>query len=228
MAPLSHHTSRAVSDAREAFTLVELLAVLGIIAVLAGILFSVLGNSRASADQTKCASNLRQMQLASISYAAEKGYFAPVQILEISDSGKETRGYWNENELFLDYLGHDAIPECPVYQATKEADPSGAGNHSYGMNFTNLKKGWGDEGPRTALVVQVINPTEIIAFADALDLQIASWGAQKYEEGSEKYAQHAIAYRHNGQANVVHFDGSVALLTREEVVGNNDIWKIEQ
>jgi prepilin-type N-terminal cleavage/methylation domain-containing protein len=60
------------------FTLVELLVVIGIIAVMISILLPTLGRVRESALRTKCTSNLRQLHNALQLYAnANRGYLPP-------------------------------------------------------------------------------------------------------------------------------------------------------
>lgn len=64
---------------RQGFTLVELLVVVGVIAILIALLLPALNKARESAKQIKCASNLRQLYLASSMYAAEFQGFIPTR-----------------------------------------------------------------------------------------------------------------------------------------------------
>jgi prepilin-type N-terminal cleavage/methylation domain-containing protein len=68
---------RTISGRCGAFTLVELLVVVAIIAVLLGLLLPVLGRTRASADRAVCYSNVRQLSAGILSYAQQNRGWLP-------------------------------------------------------------------------------------------------------------------------------------------------------
>jgi prepilin-type N-terminal cleavage/methylation domain-containing protein/prepilin-type processing-associated H-X9-DG protein len=64
---------QAADNCGHAFTLVELLVVMAIIALLAALLLPVLAGAKGSAKQTSCLGNLRQLEAAFQMYAADNG-----------------------------------------------------------------------------------------------------------------------------------------------------------
>ncbi len=79
---------------RHAFTLVELLVVIGVIAILISLLMPALSRASAQAKQIKCASQLRQIGVAEQIYAASNGGF-------LIPTNRSTQMF-NGNEVFPD------------------------------------------------------------------------------------------------------------------------------
>ena len=113
------------------FTLVELLVVIGLIAALISILLPALSRAYASAQLTRCASNLKQVCTALLTYATDnKGQFPP------NFSLPSPGAYWYHEDRLGRYLGAaGALPSYgfigPVVRCPD--DPEGA--RSYAMNI---------------------------------------------------------------------------------------------
>ena len=80
---------------RGAFTLVELLVVIGIIALLVSILLPALNKAREDAKRVRCLSNQRQLVMAWQMYASDnKGHFAGSNTPTFSAAGPDGKGWW--------------------------------------------------------------------------------------------------------------------------------------
>src|SRR5262245_56567575 len=98
MRSCSHPLVNRAHRSFRAFTLVELLVVIGIIAVLVGILLPALNKARRAAATVQCSSNMRQIASAMLMYInANKGKFPPAQAPVIA--GIYDVGWWWPNEL---------------------------------------------------------------------------------------------------------------------------------
>lgn len=116
--------SQHPKTARAGFTLVEILAVLASIALLAAILFPVFGRARQSGRQTRCSTNLQQIYLATRQYYQDQqGY--PTSLAPMLPAG--TTIVFSTGGEPLRFTGDDENPS---------ADSTG-GNDSSASGVTN-------------------------------------------------------------------------------------------
>jgi prepilin-type N-terminal cleavage/methylation domain-containing protein/prepilin-type processing-associated H-X9-DG protein len=144
--PDGHRTPRG---RREAFTLVELLVVIAVIAILAALLLPALSRAKVSADGAVCKNNLRQIGLALRLYLDDFSGYPPVLAMDGS--------WWNRLQPYTrsqlpDYnlatgapVPRSGIYACPGFNRVPGAyvggpgtPPGSAPSIAYGYNRTGV------------------------------------------------------------------------------------------
>lgn len=139
--------NRAPGRRAAGFSIVELLVVIGIIALLMSMLFPVLRSARQTAERAKCASNLRQLGLAFQMYTNDNRQWLPDWSgwhVYPHDTSPEDSGGLGWVEKMTPYLSPTSeVYHCPSFPAKFynyfiEAEWDGLnGRHS--MKFSDVK-----------------------------------------------------------------------------------------
>ena len=196
------------------FSLVELLVVIGIIAVLMALLLPTLSQARRQANTVKCASNLRQLAIGWTAYAqAHNGFSCPSRLPPLPGgrsydlgAGPQHRPRWYDvlgalNKVYpvqrpsptsddSEQIENDAFlcPEVPEW--------TNARNYPYGYNFQFLgnmrEKSPGPPVKWVNFPVKVVNikASETVMAADSLGCAA----------GKPKLAR--VGYQRDGQHNL--------------------------
>jgi prepilin-type N-terminal cleavage/methylation domain-containing protein len=203
---------------KHAFTIVELLVVIAVIAILAAILLPVLSEAKARAQRTVCLNNLRQINLGIHVYADDHG-----DVLSLVSSNMSPSVFTDYKNWMKSYVGlhgasspQDAIFACPADTFCLPDNIGGppqachllaAFNYSsYVFNAGNIRKDYpftnGFPGIAGRKLTSVKNPAKTILVTEQPTLCPYSWHQPKRLAGKE--------YQFNDARNMVSFvDGHV-------------------
>jgi prepilin-type N-terminal cleavage/methylation domain-containing protein/prepilin-type processing-associated H-X9-DG protein len=125
-----HLLDSSLSGRRNAFTLVELLVVIAVIAILAGLLLPALNKAKVQANSAACMNNLKQLQSCWHMYAMDNADFLPPNnyVYDINSQQAVAKGAsWCpgntrtdtntvniENGMLYEYNRSTAIYHCPA------------------------------------------------------------------------------------------------------------------
>ena len=139
---------------KKAFTLVELLIVIAIIAILAGVLFVSMGSGTEKARTAKCMSNLRNLATGCTTYAMREGHYplsASIEYVTMQKNNNKYEAYYGEKKGWISwqsrgaYTSHGAskaasIEVANLYETDRETQMFSITNGTmYGCIGENLE-----------------------------------------------------------------------------------------
>ena len=217
------------------FTLIELLIVIAIIAILAGMLLPALNAAREKARAIKCAGNLKQYGMAIAMYAHTYQDYLLIQNPVNHKTG--TIGYiyqWGgyiQTELMpkmreTDWKAGRSINSCPSRNKNYGAALTGYEQEAISYAHNTLALGSQAQGANpdaTHKMSRLKQPAFYVGFCDSEVWCIGSSGvlAKGRWNGSKEYDY--VSFRHGNRSNAVFIDGHAAPLSamRELRAGEN-------
>lgn len=210
--------------AAKAFTLVELLIVIAILAVLASLLMTQIVSLRQNSKNTECVMRLRNIGTGLLQYAADHdGYLVPGAIPEYP-----YRSWFNVLDPYMG--GRDtnfaagprpAWTQCPSRKFPIQTEFT----VGYGWNFSQFGFGFWEEewaSGYNSRLGSVAQPSKTIIVGDSTDLTDNELRYRLIYPGNDPTV---VAHRHSGRGNYVFLDGHVGAYSPEELEKNQDLFK---
>jgi len=224
-----------VGQLRKGFTLVELLVVMAILAILAGLMFPSLADARRASLRSACASSLRQLAMANHTYATAYGTFVPAASDIWSSNlhrwhgarSKTKQAFETASGPLSEYLDERGlIKRCPSFRSDEAGFEAGCGGYGYnaaGVGSQAYLRGTYQGAVLGMAPEMITQPASTVMFADAAFAETKK-GVTRLIEYSfvEPYllladnrpvevypAVPSMHFRHDGRANIVWVDGHV-------------------
>jgi prepilin-type N-terminal cleavage/methylation domain-containing protein len=188
---ISKNMNRILARAKHAFSLTELLVVIAVIAILAGLLLPTISRTKEKARRTACISNLRQINLGLRMYADDSSDTAPRTPGTETDPGLNWSGY---KKLMNDSGGvstNDRIFACPAdtffYNLAENFQYVPHGFHteavgdfsSYGFNGGNARTNSNAPGIAGRSITSIKDPVKTVLVAEVSAFTPWSWHQPK-------------------------------------------------
>jgi prepilin-type N-terminal cleavage/methylation domain-containing protein/prepilin-type processing-associated H-X9-DG protein len=233
---------------RRGFTLVELLVVIGIIAVLVSILLPALSSARKQAQQVKCISNMRQLMIAVLGYVNDNNSYLPYTNQDApKSSGVYDYGWLYqtsaasspplptdvENGVLYKYVNSADIFKCPMWDATA------AVNMNILTSFTmNESACAGNTLLGNYKAIHAVMPSFKISQITDVAEKVLFWEADEnststanvWNDGTSRPTEEVLATRHNKGANTAYLDGHAEWLPQSQFLldaaspNANELW----
>jgi prepilin-type processing-associated H-X9-DG protein/prepilin-type N-terminal cleavage/methylation domain-containing protein len=185
------------------FTLVEVLVVIGVIALLLSVLVPSLTRAKQQCRAVICRSNLRQLVLANLGYAVDNESQFALAAPDIFTGGNLKRWHGVREDLnglfdpsqspLADYFGDGEVKQCPQKVDFRNGDPwdwdfeQGCGGYGYNMTYLGSRV-WenftADNCARPTRESEVASPGSTAMFADT--------AMTKLENGQPYYLEYSF------------------------------------
>ena len=224
--PKAPRVPRGVELESRAFTLLELLTVIGIIGVLSSLLVPALGRAKTSALRASCGGNLRQLTLAGQMYWDDNSGQAFRWRGAATNGGQIFWFGWLENGAegqrrfdatqgaLYPYLGSRGVEVCPGFRLAGSGVKLKASGASYGYGY-NLSLSAPASAPPVNLE-KVHRPSDLVFLADSAQVNTFQAPASPDHPMLEEFyylntTEPTAHFRHQMKANAAFCDGHVGL-----------------
>lgn len=207
---------RARAGSASAFTLIELMAVIGVMAILAALLFPMATKSKGTAQTTACENNFKQLQLAWLVYTVDfhdslpgnkwmqvdwqdgcpTGHQTTSDAWVLGEANVDTSSWNIQNGCLFPYSSRVDLYHCPTDGSAVDLQPKIPRQRSYSMSY--YMNGSEGKPERKTKLTQIAATSRAFVFIEEHEDSINDgvfFAHVVGDEGEQAEAQADAAYR---------------------------------